>query len=175
MEEATYLKRRIEELENINNELSVIFDSMDDLVFVIDINNNIVKTNAACAKFFNTDVENILGKKCYEIMHKMNNPWPSCPLEKTKTDKKTHIEEVDDPNIGMPLLVTTSPIFDAEGRFVGAVHVAKNILELKKTERELQDKITELERFQKVTVDRELKMKELKARIVELEAKLSVK
>ncbi len=133
MDEINLLRRQVKDLERTNKELSIIFDSMDDLVFVIDSHNVIVRANAACAQFFNTNIENILGKKCYEAMHKMNSPWPSCPLEKTKEDHNTHVEEVDDPTIGIPLLVTTSPIFDENGNFIGAVHVAKNITNYKNT------------------------------------------
>lgn len=172
MDEINSLRKRLARLEETNKDLELVFNAMDDLIFVIDKNNIIIKANDACAKFFHTKKEDIIGKRCYDLVHKLNHPWPGCPYEKTKLDKKPHTEEVDDPNIGMPLLITTSPIFDDKGVMIGAVHAAKNITALKKTEKELQNKIAELERFQKVTVDRELKMKELKQKIAELQSKI---
>jgi len=103
---------------------------------------------------------------------KSKKPWPGCPFEKTRLDKGTHTEEVDDPEIGIPLLITTSPIFNETGEFLGSVHIAKNITVLKNTEAELQKKFYDLERFQKIAVDRELRMKELKEKIKELEERL---
>lgn len=156
-------------------EWNVIFDAIDDAIFVADTNNNIRKVNKSLAKLFNTIPEKIIGKKCYELMHRLKHPWPECPFEKTKADKKTHTEKVIDDNIGIPLLITTSPIFDGNGNLAGIVHVAKDMTEYDEIQKELKKKIDELERFNKVTIGRELRMKELKATIAQLEAKLGMK
>ena len=39
---------------------------------------------------------------------------------------------MDDPNIGVPLLVSISPFFDDNGEFTGSVHIAKDITKQKK-------------------------------------------
>lgn len=54
------------------------------------------------------------------------------------------------------------------GYFLGLFDLTK----IKKTERELRERIEELEKFHKLTVGRELKMIDLKERIRELEKKL---
>lgn len=149
-----------------------VFNSVGDAIFIADNNNNVIKANAAFTRLLGAKIEDIVGKKCYELVHKSKAPWPECPFEKSKKDKKTHIEEVNDPGIGVPLLVTTSPIFNPAGEMIGVVHISKDISELKKTEEETKQRMAELERFHKVTVGRELKMKELKARIAELETKI---
>ena len=156
-------------IKNANEDWNRTFNAISDPIFILDKDNYIIKANDAFLKLMDTSLEKLRGKKCYQIMHKMERPWPECPLEKTKIDKNPHTEEVSDPNIGIPLLVTTSPIFNDAGEFIGAVHIAKNITDQKKMEAELKKRITSLERFQKVMVDRELKMKELKSRIAELE------
>jgi len=156
-------------------EWNVIFDAIDDAIFVADIDNNIRKVNRSFAKLFNTTPEKLIGKKCYELVHGSSKPWPECPFEKIKSDGKTHVERVDDPNIRIPLLVTTSPIFGRDGKLAGIVHIAKNITEYDKVQEELKKKVEELERFSKITIGRELRMKELKARITQLEAKLGMK
>jgi cytochrome c biogenesis protein ResB len=71
----------------------------------------------------------------------------------------------------------------------GAVHIAKDISKQKKAEeelrkmheksegdvkertKELQEKITELERFRKATIDREFRMRELQEEIEKLKGK----
>lgn len=159
------LKKRVEEWGRT-------FDSISDGIFIIDVQNTIQKANRAFARLFNANPEDLAGRKCYELVHQLNQPWPNCPLEKTLLDKKSHTEEVNDPRLKCFLLVTTSPILDAEGKIIGAVHVSKDITRQKDIENELKNKVLMLERFQKITVGRELKMKELKACIAELEKAL---
>ena len=159
------------ELKRVSDEWGKTFDAIGDLVFIQDKDFTITRVNKAFADALKMKPGEIVGRKCYEILHQKNEPWPCCPFVKTKMDKSFHIEEVDDPNIGMPLLVSTSPIFNEKGELTGSVHIAKDISEQKKIEEELNKKIESLERFQKITVDRELKMKELKEKIAELESK----
>jgi len=46
--------------------------------------------------------------------------------------------EVNDPNVGIPMLVSTSPIFDKDGNVTGSVHISKDISLLKHSEEELE-------------------------------------
>ncbi len=146
------------------------FDAMSDSVFIQDRELNIIRANKAFFDLFKLKPEDVIGKRCYELVHKLDRPWPTCPVEMSKEDKKPHVEEVDDPNIGIPLLITASPLFNNEGEVIGSVHVAKDISTMKNFEKELKKKIHDLEVFHKVTVDRELKMIELKKEIATLRA-----
>lgn len=166
----TQLQKYQDELKMSFLEWERTFNSISDLIFIQGPDNTVLRVNKAFADFMKKPEKDIVGKKCYQLLHKTDKPWPDCPMEKTKIDRKPHAEEVNDPNIGIPLFVTTSPIFDEKGNFIGSVHIAKDIAALKKTEGELRKKIEDLERFKRVTVGRELRMKELKAKIAELEA-----
>jgi len=115
--------------------LERVFDSISDLIFIQDKDHTITKVNAAFAKALNAAPQDLIGKKCYELLHKSGKPWPECPLEKTKLDQKPHTEEVDDSNIGIPLLVTTSPIFNDKNELIAAIHIAKDITERNKIEK----------------------------------------
>ena len=166
-------KKKEEKIKSSEQEWLGTFDAISDLVFIQDTNYTILKVNKAFAAAIKLKPEEVIGRKCYDLLHKREAPWPECPFELTQKDAKAHTQEVDDPGIGFTLLVTTSPILDEKGKIIGSVHIAKDISYRKKTEEELKKKLLSLERFQKVTVDRELRMKELKAKIAELEAKLS--
>lgn len=113
------------------------FNAIDDWIFIIDENFNITKANNAFAKAFKLSPQETVGKKCYELMHKADKPWQECPVELTRKDKKVHTQEMTDFNIGIPLLVTSAPIFDDKGEFTGVVHIAKNITERKKDEAQI--------------------------------------
>ncbi len=111
------------------------FNSITDLIFIQDRDSTIVKVNKAFAAAMKAKPEEIIGKKCHEVVHGQNFSWPGCPFQAMEKTGKAHSEEVDDPHIGIPLLITVSPIFDEEGKIVGAVHIAKDITERKKVEK----------------------------------------
>lgn len=168
----TERKRTEEKIKETSEEWIKTFNAMADLVFIQNKEFTITKVNKAFAEALKLRPEDIVGRKCYELLHKRDKPWPECPFEKTMQDKKYHVQEVDDPNIGIPLLVTTSPIFNDKGEVIASVHIARDISEIKNAKKELEKKIRDLEAFHKLAVGRELKMEELKARIAELETKL---
>ncbi|MHC4740380.1 MAG: ATP-binding protein [Planctomycetota bacterium] len=115
------------------------FDAISDLVFVLDANFTITKSNKAFVEVLGAKSEDLIGRKCYEILHHRDTPWPDCPVEKTLADRRPHVEEVDDPNIGIPLLVSTSPIFDDRGELIGSIQIARDITESKKAEKLARD------------------------------------
>ncbi len=137
-EDVTEHKKAEEEIKRAAEEWDRTFNAIADLVFIVDKDFTITKMNKALPEALKLKPEDIIGKKCYELLHKSDKPWPGCPFEKTKKDKKPHTQEVDDPNIGIPLLITTSPIFDDNGKLVGAVHIAKDVTEHKKAEEVLE-------------------------------------
>lgn len=141
------------ELHKSAEEWHRTFDSISDLVFLQDNDHVILKVNKAFCDALKSKPEDIIGKKCHEILHKTNSPWPNCPFEKTKGDQEAHTEEVDDKNIGIPLLITTSPIFNDNGELIGSVHIAKDITERKKAEDELAFKNVLLTTQQEASID----------------------
>lgn len=171
----TERRKAEEESKRAAEEWSKTFDAISDLVFLQDESFTITRVNKAFAEALKSKPEDIIGKKCYKLFHKADKIWPECPFEKTRKDKKPHTQEVDDPNIGIPLLVTTSPLFNDKGEIVFSVHIAKDISEMKKAEKKLKKKMHDLEAFNKVAVGREIRMRELKIKIAELETKLKEK
>lgn len=151
------------------------FDSVSDIILILGLDQIIRRANKSFFDIFKMKPEDVIGKKCYDVLHGMDKPWPGCPFDNTMRTASSYTEEVHDPKIGIPLLITTSPVFDNDGKMVEVVHIAKDISAIKNVEKELIRKVDYLEKFQKVTVDRELKMKELKSKISELEARLDTK
>lgn len=132
-------KKAEEKLRRAAEEWQRTFNSISDLLFIGDKDFTIVKANKALANAVGLDVDAVVGEKCYELLHRSDKPWLDCPLEKTKKDKKNHTEEINDPNIGVPLLVTTSPILNNKGELTGAVHIARDLTERRVAEEELSE------------------------------------
>jgi len=135
----TERKKAEEEIKKAAEEWGRTFNAIADLVFIVDKDFTITKMNKAFPEALKLKPEDIIGKKCYELLHKSDKPWPGCPFEKTKKDKEPCTQEVEDPNIGIPLLISTSPIFDDNGKLIGAVHIARDITERKNTEQSLRE------------------------------------
>lgn len=129
------------------------FDSITDLVFIQDTDFTIIKANKAFIDAVKSKPADIIGKKCFAVLHKLDGPWPGCPFKKTIADNQTHIEEVNDPQVDMPFLITTSPIFDESGRLTGSVHIAKDITEIVKSRKELERANSELKKLDQLKSD----------------------
>jgi hypothetical protein len=69
--------------------------------------------------------------------------------------------------LGGDFMVTTTPLLDEKGERIGSVHIAHDITQRKRAEAEILRHMEELERFNRATVGRELRMVELKKEINE--------
>lgn len=141
----TEFRRAEEALRQANNNWEDTFNCISDFVFILDNESTITKINKATLDLLHMKKEYVIGKKCYEIVHKSGSPWPTCPHQQTIADQKPHTEEVIDPVLGFSLLISTSPVFDERGEHIGSIHIAKDISGIKKTEEELRKAKKELE------------------------------
>lgn len=130
-------ERRIAEqkVRQTAEEWQKTFNSTSDFIFILDKDFTFTRVNRAFAALLKMKPEDIIGKKCYEILHKSDKPWMDCPFDKTAEKRETHITEVYDPNIGIPLLVTTSSLFNEQGELTHIVYVAKDITGLKEIDK----------------------------------------
>ncbi len=112
------------------------FDAITDFVTVIDTDYKILKVNKAFADFVKKHPKDIIGEKCYELLHNTTEPVEGCPhLEMMKTQKAI-INEVFEPRSGQYLMISDSPIFE-NGKLTASVHFAKDITEQKTLKEQL--------------------------------------
>ncbi|MCK9296834.1 MAG: response regulator [Desulfobulbaceae bacterium] len=113
------------------------FNAIPDFVSVHDLDRRLVRVNKALADHLGVKPEELIGRKCYELLHDLAHPWPGCPFDRALENQETATQEVNDPNIDIPLQVTCSPIFDQQGKLTGVVHVARDISEQKQAAAEI--------------------------------------
>lgn len=128
------------ELTEANHRWQITFDSMPDLVSIHDRDFTIVQANRALIEFLGKKPEEVVGAKCHQIFHSTSTPWMTCPHRELLATGKSHTNEVNDPHLGIPLLVTVAPIL-RDGEIVGSIHIAKDISHQKKLEEERQKNI----------------------------------
>jgi len=114
---------------------STTFDTLKEVIWVLDDHNRIVKWNAASHLMFPHFQGQFDGRFCHEIMHGSNCSLPDCPVIRAKrTLQHESTECTQDERI---LEVRVDPILDDRGCYTGAVHVISDITERKRNEASL--------------------------------------
>jgi formate hydrogenlyase transcriptional activator len=165
--------RADERLRHAAEEWRILFDSIKDPVSIHDRDFRIVRANKAFAAAFGLEIGELLGKKCYEVIHGTKAPPPSCPHQKTLESGKTVTEELSESHLGRVLQVSASPILNDKNEAVRSVHIVRDITEQKWAEEALQRAYSELEeRVKERTADLETANKQLAVSEKALEERL---
>ena len=130
---------REHELKRAKEEWERTFDSVPDLIALIDREHHILRVNKAMAASIGIPPEQTIGMRCYEVMHNSSTPPLHCPHAMLLVDGREHTEEIHEDNLGGDFLVTTSPLHDADGNLIGSVHIARDITERKRIETALRE------------------------------------
>jgi sigma-B regulation protein RsbU (phosphoserine phosphatase) len=141
----TEKKTAEKKLEYAVREWSNTFDSISDFVSVHDKEFKFIRVNKSLAGFLGMKPEELVGRRCYELIHLSQDPWPLCPHAKALQSRKTVTEEIIDPKSGSILSITCSPYFDEQNNLLGTVHIARDISKQKQSEKEKEHLIAELQ------------------------------
>jgi len=140
-------RRSQESLVQAKEEWERTFDAVPDLITILDRDHRIVRANRAAANRLSRLPEQCEGLRCYEHFHGESNSPEFCPHAKLLADGKEHHAEIHEERLGGDFFVSASPLQDAEGNNIGAVHVARDITQRKQAERALQEAHRELEQL----------------------------
>ncbi|MFA7403062.1 MAG: PAS domain-containing sensor histidine kinase [Pelobacteraceae bacterium] len=121
------------------------FDAVSDLIFITDANNCIVRVNRAMAERCGISSTELVGCKCFEVMHCTTSTPDVCMHAKLLECGKPQTSEFDIEKLNGTFEVTMSPILNAEGQVTACVHVARDITEKKRHEKLLADQQKQLE------------------------------
>lgn len=122
--------RLFEKVSLIQSELENIFESIADMVFFTDKDFTIKRINRAVVDRIGKPEEDIIGRKCYEVFHGKNKPWETCSHLETINSKTPIVKEINDPYLNGTFILSSSPIFDFSGNFIGIVHISRDVTEL---------------------------------------------
>jgi diguanylate cyclase (GGDEF)-like protein/PAS domain S-box-containing protein len=131
-------RKRVEEaIEKAKNEWEQTFDTVPDLIAIIDQNYKIVRINKAMAERLNAHPKDAVGCNCYELCHGTNEPIPACPLLQSLRDGNEHSAEILENRLGGAFLVSVTPLPNEHPDTKMFVHVARDITERKAFEKRL--------------------------------------
>jgi PAS domain S-box-containing protein len=128
---------------NAKAEWESTFDTMTSGVFIQDRDFTIIRSNRALAEMLETTPEQIIGRKCYEVLHATEQPVPDCPsLEAMATGKNvSRVMKIE--RIGKTLNISADPLLDDHGNVIGAVHDVRDITE----QEQMREQLIESERL----------------------------
>ena len=181
-------KKLEEDVKKLYLHQQTLIDAIPDIIMEVDTNKIYTWANEPGFEFFGNDV---IGKTADFYFVREQDTYDNVQPLFNGSNDLIYLESWQKRKDGQERLLAwwCRALKDAQGNVSGALSSARDITELKHAEEEikilneeleqrvaqrtaeLSTKTTDLERINKVFVDRELRMRELKARIAELEKK----
>ena len=115
-------------------EWQTTFDATNDAIWILDPDHRVLRSNKTAERLFHRPCREMLGQHCCQIVHGTTEPHPRCPLVRAR--QSGHRESMDLQDGERWLEVMVDPIFEAGGRYAGAVHIVSDITERKNLERQ---------------------------------------
>jgi len=184
VEDVTERKKAEEALKQSEEKYHAILEYSSDQIFMIDKNLKFISVNNCVAKSLGKKPEDIINKSLKEVFNRPDEATRFANNIKKALGGESQRIEDEITLQGKKNVISTqlNPVKDSSGAVTAVLGIARNITarkaieeDLKKSKDILQSKVEELERFNKLAIDRELRMIELKEKIKELERKLGKK
>jgi len=144
----SWRKRSEARLQRSERFLNTIFDSIRDPFCIFDNNFQIIRVNDAYAQMKNLPLKDLLGKKCYEVLHNGTTVCDNCVVQKSlqsadpcAKDKLVTLPNGDE----VWYEIYTYPILDENGKVSHVIEYTRDITDRKKLEEDRRRMIEKLE------------------------------
>jgi len=148
---AESLQRRVletklaeQQLEGNKRLLETVLDAIPDVIGLQDTDYRILSYNAAGYKLLGLSLEEVYGKRCYELLGRAVPCEPCATSQVYRTMRPAHVERYEEA-LGLWLGVSSYPILDDSGELVYIVEHLRDITERKKSEVEIASAKARLE------------------------------
>ncbi len=123
------------------------FDVAPDWVALIDTDCTVRRANRAMATAFGLEPDQLVGRKCYELVHGTDGPMTKCPHMRLLNDSgEPTTERVEITGKGL-FEVSCAPLRDAGGSIVGSVHIAHDVSARMRAEQQLRESANYLQQI----------------------------
>ncbi len=127
-----------EEITRAKMEWEQTFNTVPDMITILDSRNKILRVNKSMAEHLNTSPEELVGKNFNLLVHDNKNSDEMTSHDLVADYNEGRSVEIYEENPNHHYLVSISPLNDDRGNYMGSVRVAHNITELKKVQNELE-------------------------------------
>ncbi len=140
--ESLFLKES-QKHEKLENDIEQILDASSDAIRVIDNNYNMIYTSRSF-NLLHGHPENIIGKKCYDVVPEKECFTEQCSLKRVlRTGKRFAIERELESSDGtkVPYHIDVIPYTDPNGEVAGIIKNYRDITESRQAEEKLREEI----------------------------------
>jgi len=137
----------IQKIEQASKEWRETFDSISDIVILTSPEYEILRINRAGCELTGENPGELIGKKCYEVIHGLDRPIDGCPCRKAFQTKKRENGEFSQD--GRFYITTASPVLGKNNEINAIAHTVHDITERKRVEEELKRKTDQIISSQK--------------------------
>jgi PAS domain S-box-containing protein len=110
------------------------FNSLEDVMLIIDRDYNIENINDSGLALLGKSRDEVIGKKCYEVIRGVSRPQEGCPCRQTWITKQVGSLNRYEAKFDRYFSIKSSPIFDENGEIVKFIDLMRDITELKRAE-----------------------------------------
>ncbi|MGD9391085.1 MAG: PhnD/SsuA/transferrin family substrate-binding protein, partial [Thioalkalispiraceae bacterium] len=124
-------------LEQIENEWSHALDFLDEPMYMVDLNDKLIRANKAFFKKIGSDAEHALGKKVTQFTHPEGEEIPCKVCQARKDMKDTSIVlEADDPvnKAGTPMEISIKVVRNIQGQPIGIIQGMRDLTQSRASE-----------------------------------------
>ncbi len=129
--------RAEEKVVQAAHEWQTTFDATNDVIWILDKDQRVLRTNKTAERFFQRSVDEMVGRHCWEIVHGTAEPHPECPFARAQRSRCRETMEIE--VAGRFLEITVDPIIAADGQHVGAVHIVSDITARRQAEEQVRE------------------------------------
>ncbi len=115
-------------------EWETTFDAVTDLITIMDNEYHILRANKATFKRWNLEPDQIIGKRCFEVLYNRESPCEDCFIKETFIEGKPLFSERWSKALNGVFHSYSFPVFDSEGKVVGVVLLSRDVTENKRLE-----------------------------------------
>jgi diguanylate cyclase (GGDEF)-like protein/PAS domain S-box-containing protein len=127
-----------DKLKKTADQWQTTFDSITDLVMILDRECRIVRVNEAAVRFFDLPMNNIIGEQCFTLLLGTEKPPEQCPYDRMMETRQHEETEIYLAEKGIWLYVSVDPVLDGNGNVLDVVYIAKDITDRKRAENALR-------------------------------------
>ena len=140
--EAKIAREKTEELmtniREAKEEWEETFDAIEDAIFLVDKTYTIQRANKGLAKLVGKDVAEVVGQKCYKLLHGTGRVPEFCPRPLVVKNRDSYTGRLWEPHLNRHLRIYYYPIVDRDGKVREVIHVMRDITERQKARQEIE-------------------------------------